>query len=136
MRVEYLDAEPNGLAAVLGGLIEANLARHPHRTELLKPAVIDITAPDAEVSVTVRVSAGEVAIGNGRSDGTPHLHVRADSYALLLLSSVPLRLGLPDPFTGPGRDILGKLLKREIRIDGLALHPGKLARLSKLLSVE
>jgi hypothetical protein len=136
VRVEYLDAEPNGLVAMLGSLIEANLARHPHRKELLKPAVIAITAPDAEVAATIRVSPGEVAIGNGLRSGASHLRVRADSHALLLLSSVPLRLGLPDPFTRAGRDVLGRLLRCEIRIDGLALHPGKLARLSKLLSVE
>lgn len=136
MRVVYLDAEPNGLAAMLGGLMEANLARHPHRAELLKPAVIDISAPDADVSVTIQLSPGEVAIGNGLSSGTSHLRVRADSHALLMLSSVPLRLGLPDPLTGPGRDVLGRFLRREIRVDGLALHPGKLARLSKLLSVD
>lgn len=136
MRVEYLDAEPNGLVAMLGALIEANLVRHPHREELLKPAVIAITASDADVSATIRVAPREVAIGNGLPSGASHLRVRADSHALLLLSSVPLRLGLPDPFTRPGRDVLGRLLRREIRVDGLALHPGKLARLSRLLSVE
>jgi hypothetical protein len=32
--VEYVDEEPNGLAAILGGLIEANLAQHPEREAL------------------------------------------------------------------------------------------------------
>jgi hypothetical protein len=135
VRVVYLDDEPNGLAALLGGLIEANVARHPERLELLKPAVIDLSACDADVSVTVHLSPGEVAVGNGVSSGTSHLHVRADSHALLLLASVPLRIGLPDPLSKPGRQVLGKLLRREIRVDRLFLHPGKLARFSKLLSV-
>jgi hypothetical protein len=61
--------------------------------------------------------------------------VRAGSDALLLLSSVPLRLGFPDPLTPAGRRVFGKLLRREIVVSGLLLHPGKLRRLSRLLSV-
>jgi len=135
VKVEFSDPEPNGLAALIGALIETNLARHPHRAALLKPAVIDLTAPDAGVSVSIDITPGLVSIGSGGSDGASHVHVRADSHSLLELSSVPLRLGLPDPLTSEGRHVLGKLLRREIRIDGLLLHPGKLTRLSRLLSV-
>ena len=34
---------------MLGGLIQANLEQHPERESLLKPALIAIKAPDAEV---------------------------------------------------------------------------------------
>jgi hypothetical protein len=135
VKVEFSDPEPNGLAAMIGALIEANLARHPQRVALLKPAVIDLTAPDAGVSVSIEITPGLVSIGNGGSNGARHVHVRADSHALLQLSSVPLRLGLPDPLTSDGRRVLGKVLRLEIRIDGLLRHPGKLTRLSRLLSV-
>lgn len=131
-----MDPEPNGLAWMLGELIAANLERHPNRRGLLKPAVIDLTAPDAGVSASVELSPGRVVVSNGpRANGRPHVHIRADSEALLLLSSVPLRLGFPDPFTAGGRRVFGKLLSREIAISGLPLHPGKVRRLSKLLSV-
>lgn len=135
MKVEFADPEPNGLASMLGALIEANLDRHPQRAVLLKPAVIDLTTPDAGVSVSIKIEPDLVTIASGHSDGGSHVHVRADSHDLLQLSSVPLRFGMPDPFTSAGRRILGKLLQREIRIDGLLLHPGKLIRLSRLLSV-
>ena len=36
--VTYADPEPNGLASMLGGLIEANLTAHPERTALLAKA--------------------------------------------------------------------------------------------------
>lgn len=136
MNVEFADPEPNGLAWMVGELIAANLDRHPRRRRLLKPAVVDLTAPDADVSASIRLSPERVIVSNGlQENGRPHLHVQADSGTLLLLSSVPLRLGFPDPSTAEGRRIYGKLLSRQIRISRVLMHPGKLRRLSKLLSV-
>jgi hypothetical protein len=133
-KVEYTDPEPNGLATMLGGLIEANLEAHPDRATLLKPAVIGITAPDADVSVTITMAPGRVAVANG-IQGRPNLFVRADSESLIELSSVPLRFGLPDNMTKGGREATGKLLKGSIKVRGMYRHMGKLARLNKLLSV-
>lgn len=135
MTVEYADAEPNGLAEMIGGLIRANLERHPRRAALLKPAVIDLTAPDAGVSVSIAIAPERIRVANGPAEDDRHVHVQADSRSLLQLSSVPLRFGLPDPFDPTGRAVYRKLASGQIRIDGLLLHPGKLARLSKLLSV-
>jgi hypothetical protein len=132
--VEYADEEPNGLAAMLGGLIEANLEQHPEREALLKPAVIGITAPDAGVSITLQIAPGRVGVANGLQ-GKPHLLVESDSDTLIELSSVPLRFGLPDNMTKEGRAVTGSLLKGRIKVRGLARHPGRLARLNKLLSV-
>lgn len=136
MKVEYSNPEPNGLAAMLGGLIEANLGRHPDRRSLLKPAVIELTAPDAGVSVSLDLSPDRVVVSNGSAPGRrPHVRIRAESDALLALSSVPLRFGLPDPLTREGRRVLGDVLRGRIRIAGLLLHTRSLTRLSKLLSV-
>lgn len=136
MKVEYSNPEPNGLAAMLGGLIEANLGRHPDRRSLLKPAVIELTAPDAGVSVSLDLSPDRVVVSNGSAPGRgPHVRIRAESDALLALSSVPLRFGLPDPLTREGRRVLGDVLHGRIRIAGLLRHTRSLTRLSKLLSV-
>jgi hypothetical protein len=132
--VAYADEEPNGLATMLGGLIEANLQAHPDRERFLKPSVVVVTAPDAEVSVTLRTSPGRVDVSNGVK-GRPDLVVRADSDTLIELSSVPLRFGLPDTMTKEGRAVTGKLMKGEIKVKGMVRAPGKLARLNKLLSV-
>jgi hypothetical protein len=132
--VSYADEEPNGLATMLGGLIEANLQAHPERERLLKPSVVVLTAPDAEVSVTLRTSPGRVDVSNGVK-GRPDLMVRADSDTLIELSSVPLRFGLPDNMTKEGRAVTGKLVKGKIKVKGMARAPAKLARLNKLLSV-
>jgi hypothetical protein len=132
--VEYADEEPNGLASIIGGLIEANLEQHPEREALLKPAVIGITAPDVGVSITLQIAPGRVGIANGLQ-GKPHLLVQADSDLLIGLSSVPLRFGLPDNMTKDGRAVTGSLLKGRIKVRGMTRHVGRLARLNKLLSV-
>jgi hypothetical protein len=133
--VEYADAEPNGLAEMLGGLIQANLEQHPDREALLRPAVIAIKAPDAEVSVTITILPGKVTVHNGPPKMPPLLDVTSDSTTLIELSSVPLRFGLPDSMTKAGREINFKLLKGEIKVKGMVTHLGTLARFNKLLSV-
>jgi hypothetical protein len=131
--VSYAD-DPNGLATMLGGLIEANLAAHPERETLLKPATVVITAPDAGVSVTIRMAPGRVEVANGVR-GRPTLRVRADSETLMELSVVPLRLGLPDTMTPQGREVTAKLMKGTIKVKGMFRSLGTLTRLNRLLSV-
>ncbi len=134
-RVVYADADPNGLATILGGLIEGNLAADPARSALLaRPAAFGLVAEDAEVEVTLRLAPWMVTVANGLV-GRHDVVVRASSGALVGLSSVPLRFGLPDPATPLGRAVLGSLARREVRVQGLLTAPGKLARLNRLLSV-
>jgi hypothetical protein len=134
--VEYADEEPNGLAAMVGELIEANLRRHPDRRSLLRPALVGLSASDACVSVSIALAADRVSVRNGSSGrGRPHLRVRAESTSLLLLLTASLRLGLPDPFSPSGRQVLGQVLSGRIRISGLVRHPVRAIRLTRLLSV-
>jgi hypothetical protein len=133
-RVEYLDAEPSGLAAMIGGLIDGNLAAHPDRARLLRPAVVGIVATDAGVAITLRLSPGRVTVADGLL-GRPQVVVEADSGTLTDLTSAPLRLGLPDAMTSEGRAVTGKLLRGRLRVRGLVRHPGIVSRLNLLLSV-
>jgi hypothetical protein len=133
-RVEYADDEPNGLAAMIGGLIDGNLANHPERERLLRPATVGIIADDAGVGITLRMRNGGVVVSNGVR-GRPEVMVRTDSESLTELSSAPLRFGFPDPMTADGRAITRKLSKGTLRVSGLARHPGVVARLNRLLSV-
>jgi hypothetical protein len=131
--VTYADGEPNGLASMLGTLIEQNLARDPGRRRLLRPAVVALTSTDADVGVTLRIDGTGVEVANG-TDARPHLEVRTDSHRLLDLAGVPLRLGLPDPLTAPGRQVMRALLTGRLRVRGLLRHPVRLMRLNRLLS--
>jgi hypothetical protein len=134
VRVQYLDGDPNGLAAMIGGIIEGNLAAHPEREALLKPAHVGIVASDAGVALTLRLAPGRVTVANGLV-GRPQVVIRSDSGTLTDLTSVPLRFGFPDATTPAGRSATKKLLRGELKVQGLALHPGMLSRLNRLLSV-
>jgi hypothetical protein len=132
--VEFLDKEPNGIAAMLGGLIQANLADHPDRAALLKPAVVGIVAEDAHVALTLGISPEKVTVRNGLA---PHVDVlvRSDSETLTEMSSTPLRLGFPDAFSQGGRAVTRKLFSGTLRVQGLILHAATVSRLNRLLSV-
>ena len=133
--VRFGDDEPNGLASMLGGLIQANLAQQPGRERLLAGrATYAIVARDIDVAVSIRLGGGDVQVRNGVI-GRPDVLIETDSETLIGLSSVPLRMGLPDVTKADGRAVSRKLLRGELKVKGIVLHPGKLARLNRLLSV-
>ncbi|MGZ5290159.1 MAG: hypothetical protein ACXWE5_11805 [Actinomycetota bacterium] len=132
-RVRFVDAEPNGLASMVGGLIEQNLARDRSRARLLTGGAATLVAPDAGVEVTVRLGPREVVVANG-ADPAADLVVTAASGRLLALAGAPLRLGLPDGLTTEGRAVLRDLAARRVTIEGMGTHPGLLRRLTMLLS--
>jgi hypothetical protein len=119
---------------MIGGLIEQNLEREPSRQNLLKGAVVAVSAPDADVAVTIRMGPGEVVVSDGVKPDA-RVVVTADSSLLLRMTASPLRIGLPDAFTRQGRAVLGDVLARRVRIRGLVRHPGNLASFTRLLSV-
>ncbi len=120
---------------MLGGIIQANLASRPNTDSLLeRPATYALVVTDAEVAVSLRVRPGQVTVRDGIV-GRPHVTVEADALTLAGLSSVPLRFGLPDVLSGEGREVVRKLLTRKIRIRRMLVHPEKLARLTRLLSL-
>jgi hypothetical protein len=129
------EADPNGLARMLAGLIEANLEGHPERLALLRDAVFDLTAPDAGVSATIETRAGAVRVRSGVHPDGAHVSVLAPSSDLLLLAAVPLRAGFPDALSREGRTVLRHVVTGRIRIRGLVSHPTRLSRLARLLSV-
>ncbi len=120
---------------MLGGLIEGNLAAHPEREALLKPAAVGIIADDAGVAVTLRFTPSVVTVANGLTGGKLDLVIRTTADDLIGLSSVPLRFGLPDVLTADGRAVTRKLLSGKLKVRGLFRHLLTLTRLQRLLSV-
>lgn len=133
--IALADREPNGLAEMLAGLLEANLASDPRRERLLRPAVVDLEVVDAEVEATVRISPGSVEIANGAADPNADVRIRARAQDLLAMAAAPLLFGLPNPLRRDGRSIVGRLLRRHVRIAGLVRHPVVVSRFARLLSV-
>ena len=135
MTVRFADADPNGLADLVGRLIDTNLQARPDRRRLLAPAVIELSASDADTHATLSLSGDGVLVSNGRSSGRAHLRVRADAYDLVEFAGAPLRLGLPDVFEAEGRAALGRVLGGRVRVSGMLRHPVRLSRFNRLLSV-
>jgi hypothetical protein len=131
--VVLADAEPSGLARMLAGLLETNLARRSERAALLRPAVVEIDAADAGVVATVRLEDGRVRVSNGPAS-RPDLRIRASGHDLLGLSAAPLRFGFPDPFRREGRAVLRRIASRQVRVSGMLRHPIALSRFARLLS--
>ena len=134
MTVTVVGPEPSGLAQMVADLIEQNLRRDPARRALLRPTVAVLDAPDADVTVFLRIARDDVRVGDGDVPDA-HLRIRASSDRLLDLTTAPLRFGLPDLLRPEGRSIVADLLRRRIGIRGLVPHPLRLARLTQLLSV-
>jgi hypothetical protein len=132
--VTVVGPEPSGLAQMVADLIEQNLARDPARRTLLRPTVAVLDAPDADVTVFLRIARDDVRVGDGDVPDAD-LRIRASSDRLLDLTTAPLRIGLPDVLRPEGRSIVVDLVRRRIWIRGLLRHPLRLARLTQLLSV-
>ena len=92
MIVTFVDAEPSGLAEMLGGLIEQNLAADPSRRTLLHPSVVSIDADDAGVDITLRIDRDAIVVAEG-SDPAAQVRIHADSGRLLSVVATPLRCG-------------------------------------------
>jgi hypothetical protein len=134
VRVESADSEPNGLAHMLGGLIQQNLDRDPNLARYLDGSVVAIEASDAAVAVTIRLNPDIVVVSNGVA-ADAQVIVTASSERLLGLASAPLRFGLPDAFSRHGRVVLGDVVARRVRMAGMVRYPRRLSRLTRILSV-
>jgi hypothetical protein len=132
--VTVVGSEPSGFATLVAELIEQNLAREPERRRLLRRCVAVLEAPDADVTVHLRIGPDGVRVGDGNVPDA-HVRVRADADRLLQLTTVPLRFGLPNVLRPDGRAIVRDLIARRLAIRGLLTHPLRLARLTELLSV-
>ena len=133
--VQFADAEPNGLADLVGRLIETNLEAHPDRRRLLRDTIVRLTASDAAIDATVTLSSAGVAVSNGPAGRRPHLVLAADAYDLIELAGAPLRFGFPDVLHPRGRSVLRRIAARHVRVSGMLLHPIRLSRFTRLLSV-
>jgi hypothetical protein len=92
-----------------------------------------LSAADADVAASLRIGRDGVEVANG-ADPRADLEIVADGHRLLDLAAVPLRIGLPGPFSARGRAVLRELMTGRLRVRGLVRHPARLARLNRLLS--
>lgn len=125
-----------GLAQMIAGLIEANLAADAARERLVsaRRAAVEIEVTDADVTVGITFVPGAVTVTDAPLPGAD-LRVAGPAEDILALTTVPLRAGLPDPATPEGRAVVAALLRRRLRVRGMVRSLGVLRALTRLLSV-
>ena len=129
-------AKDVGLAEMLFNLLRQNLEQKPQK--LLSFKALDsnvvMVARDIDITVTLSFKRGKLNIYDGVV-GNPDLKIIADHDAILELSLINIRLGLPNYLDKTGRNVLKKLLLGELKIEGLLRHPLQLTHLTRIFSV-
>jgi hypothetical protein len=129
-------AKDVGLAEMLFNLLRQNLEQKPQKVssfEALDSNVV-MVARDIDITVTLAFKRGELKIYDGVF-GDADLKIIADHDAILELSLINIRMGLPNYFDRIGRTILKKVLLGNLKIEGMLRHPLQLIHLTKIFSV-
>ena len=129
-------AKDVGLAEMLFNLLRQNLEQKPQKVssfEALDSNVV-MEARDIDITITLAFGRGELKIYDGVV-GNPDLKIIADHDAILELSLINIRMGLPNYFDKTGRNVFKKLLLGDLKIEGLLRHPLQLTHLTKIFSV-
>jgi len=131
------DARDNGLACMVTDLLEQNLQQNPAKQRCFSRLAgrVAISARDAGVTMTLDFAAGQCRVSNGLGQGCK-LHIQADSEDILKLTTLKLRLGLPDVLHSSGRGLLKDLAGGRLRVKGMWRHPLLLLRVANVFSVE
>jgi hypothetical protein len=130
------EARDVGLTEMMFNLIRQNLEQKPQKLSSFQAlhSNVVIVARDIDITVTLAFKGGQLTIYNGVV-GKADLKIIADHDAILALSLINIFMGLPNYFDRTGRDILKKLLLRNLKIEGMLKHPLQLIHLIKIFSV-
>jgi hypothetical protein len=137
--VVYPDGEDEApaMAAMLAGLITANVEQHPERLKdfhALSGQSVCIEVPDIEQSLTLTFAGDDLVVRSGRR-GSPAVSITANSDVVMALNLVKAGpLGLPNYFDAAGRDVVKALVTRRLRIGGM-WRVDTLNRVTRLFSV-
>ena len=129
-------AKDVGLAEMLFNLLRQNLDQKPQKVssfEALDSNVV-MVARDIDITVTLAFKKGKLKIYDGVV-GNPDLKIIADHDAILELSLINIRMGLPNYFDKTGRKVFKKVLLGNLKIEGMLRHPLQLIHLTKIFSV-
>ena len=136
--VAYADSEPSAFAGMLGGLIEANVVARPEKMKDFDSLVarVGIWVTDIDEGVTLVFDAGSLTVHNGLEPRRT-ITIRADAGTVMGLSNLRIGpLGLPIYYDSAGRAIALKLLRRQLKIDGMLPNVATLNRVTRIFSVQ
>ena len=136
--VEYAEGdEASAFAQMLGGLIEANVTSRPEKRrdfDGLK-ARVGIFVTDIGEGVTLDFAGGHLVVSNGLRPGRD-VTIRADADTVMQLSNVRIGFaGMPNYFDATGRQVAGRMLKGQLKIQGLVGNLTTLNQVTRVFSV-
>jgi hypothetical protein len=136
--VEYPDGDDaSPFAQMLGGLIQANVGARPEKRsdfDTLR-ARVGIYVTDIGEAVTLEFAGGRLLVHNGLQPDRA-VTIRADAGTVMELSNVRIGFaGMPNYLDAAGRRVAGKLLKGQLKIDGLLGNLTTLNQVTRLFSV-
>lgn len=130
------DPDVEGLGVMLADLVRGNIDADPARARLLHgvTGTVNVRARDAEVEVGLEFVGGQLLV-HGKPFPKADLAIECDAETLMGMSSVPLRMGMPDVATADGRAVFRKMVRGDLKVRGMVTKPKLMIRLQKLLSV-
>jgi hypothetical protein len=137
-RVEYADGDDaSAFAQMLGGLIEANVSARPERRRDFDNlrARVGIFVTDIGEGVTLEFGGGHLVVRNGLEPDRD-VTIRADADTVMSLSNVRIGFGgMPNYLDTNGRQVVARMLKGQLRIQGLVGNLTTLNQVTRLFSV-
>jgi hypothetical protein len=137
--VEYANGEEaSPFGQMLGGLIEANVESRPEKRadfEKLR-ARVGVFVTDIDEGVTLEFQSGHLLVHNGLQPARD-LTIRADAGTVMQLSNVKIGFaGMPNYLDSTGREVVAKMLRGKLRIEGILGNLTTLNQVTRLFSVQ
>ena len=129
-------ADQVGLAVMIADLVRQSLEQKPGKWKDFNglSSLVAIDVPDAGVTVSLEFLEGSLVVHAG-TPGDPDIRITAPAESVLALCMVKIVGGVPHPLHHHNRAVVARILRGEVRIEGLARSPLQLLRLTRLLSV-
>lgn len=137
-KVDYADEEPSAFASMLGGLIEANVDNSTAKRKDFDSlaARVGVFVTDIDEGVTLDFDHGTLTVHNGLKPKRD-LTIRAEADTVMNLSNLKIGLfGMPVYYDAVGRNVVGKLVRGKLRIDGLIGNIATLNTVTRIFSVQ
>jgi hypothetical protein len=136
--VEYAEGEEaSAFGLMLGGLIEANVEGSADRRRDFDGlrARVGVYLTDVEEGVTLDFQGGHLLV-RCRLEPGRDLTIRADSETVMQLSNVRIGFaGMPNYLDSTGREVVARLLRGRLRIEGIFGNLTVLNQVTRLFSV-
>ena len=105
-----------GIAPSIYGLVERGVLMRPEQASAVIGRV-QLRFRDAYPPVAMVFEPGRIEVKDGEIEGA-NLTVTADLADVVLLTTAPLRMGMPSPVNARGRAVLQKMALGQIRFQG------------------